>query len=183
MSGYRRRQDKKRLYKGLGIAAAVLIVGIVFVALVLGMADHYRFNNDNSVDSRDTITYKDQTYTRKGNIETYLITGIDSPGKVQELKEYDGTGQCDVLVVIVRDRSTDECKLLTIDRNTITEVKSLDDDGTCLATTDIQISLAHSDGTGSESACREYGRCGVTFAGRCHDRWDMRWSMWELFRL
>ena len=146
MSGYRRRQDKKRLYKGLGIAAAVLIVGIVFVALVLGMADHYRFNNDNSVDSRDTITYKDQTYTRKGNIETYLITGIDSPGKVQELKEYDGTGQCDVLVVIVRDRSTDECKLLTIDRNTITEVKSLDDDGTCLATTDIQISLAHSMG-------------------------------------
>lgn len=146
MSGYRRRQDKKRLYKGLGIAAVVLIVGIVFVALVLGMADHYRFNNDNSVDSRDTITYKDQTYTRKGNIETYLITGIDSPGKVQELKEYDGTGQCDVLVVIVRDRSTDECKLLTIDRNTITEVKSLDDDGTCLAATDIQISLAHSMG-------------------------------------
>ena len=146
MSGYRRRQDKKRLYKGLGIAAAVLIVGSVFVALVLGMADHYRFNNDNSADSRDTITYKDQTYTRKGNIETYLIAGIDSPGKVQELKEYDGTGQCDVLVVIVRDRSTDECKLLTIDRNTITEVKSLDDDGTCLATTDIQISLAHSMG-------------------------------------
>lgn len=146
MSGYRRRQDKKRLYKGLGFAAAVLIVGSVFVALVLGMADHYRFNNDNSADSRDTITYKDQTYTRKGNIETYLIAGIDSPGKVQELKEYDGTGQCDVLVVIVRDRSTDECKLLTIDRNTITEVKSLDDDGTCLATTDIQISLAHSMG-------------------------------------
>ncbi len=146
MSGYRRRQDKKRLYKGLGIAAAVLIVGSVFVALVLGMADHYRFNNDNSADSRDTITYKDKTYTRKGNIETYLIAGIDSPGKVQELKEYDGTGQCDVLVVIVRDRSTDECKLLTIDRNTITEVKSLDDDGTCLATTDIQISLAHSMG-------------------------------------
>ena len=146
MSGYRRRQDKKRLYKGLGIAAAVLIVGSVFVALVLGMADHYRFNNDNSADSRDTITYKDKTYTRKGNIETYLIAGIDSPGKVQELKEYDSTGQCDVLVVIVRDRSTDECKLLTIDRNTITEVKSLDDDGTCLATTDIQISLAHSMG-------------------------------------
>ena len=70
MSGYRRRQDKKRLYKGLGIAAAVLIVGSVFVALVLGMADHYRFNNDNSADNRDTITYKDKTYTRKGNIET-----------------------------------------------------------------------------------------------------------------
>ena len=146
MSGYRRRQDKKRLYKGLGIAAVVLIVGIVFVALVLGMADHYRINSDSSTDSREMITYKNETYVKKGNLETYLIAGIDAPGKVEKVTEYDGTGQCDVLAVIVRDRSTDECKLLTIDRNTITEVKSLDDDGTCLAATDIQISLAHSMG-------------------------------------
>ena len=130
MSGYRRRQDKKRLYKGLGIAAAVLIVGSVFVALFLGMADHYRFNNDNSADSRDTITYKDKTYTRKGNIETYLIAGIDSPGKVQELKEYDGTGQCDVLVVIVRDRSTDECNQKVRAENTVDAVSHLLGDAT-----------------------------------------------------
>ena len=146
MAGYRRRQDKKRLYKGLGIAAGVLILGIAVISVVLGMADHYRINSDSSTDSRETITYKNETYVKKGNLETYLIAGIDAPGKVEKVTEYDGTGQCDVLAVIVRDRSTDQCKLLSIDRNTITAVKSLDNDGTYLDTTDIQISLAHAMG-------------------------------------
>ena len=146
MSGYRRRQDKKRLYKGLGIAAGVLILGIAVIGVVLGMADHYRINSDSSTDSREIITYKNETYVKKGNLETYLIAGIDAPGKVEKVTEYDGTGQCDVLAVIVRDRSTDQCKLLSIDRNTITAVKSLDNDGTYLDTTDIQISLAHAMG-------------------------------------
>ena len=146
MSGYRRRQDKKRLYKGLGIAADVLILGIAVIGVVLGMADHYRRNSDSSTDSREMITYKNETYVKKGNLETYLIAGIDAPGKVEKVTEYDGTGQCDVLAVIVRDRSTDQCKLLSIDRNTITAVKSLDNDGTYLDTTDIQISLAHAMG-------------------------------------
>lgn len=146
MSGYRRRQDKKRLYKGLGIAVGVLILGIAVIGVVLGMADHYRINSDSSTDSREMITYKNETYVKKGNLETYLIAGIDAPGKVEKVTEYDGTGQCDVLAVIVRDRSTDQCKLLSIDRNTITAVKSLDNDGTYLDTTDIQLSLAHAMG-------------------------------------
>lgn len=146
MSGYRRRQDKKRLYKGLGIAVGVLALGIAVIGVVLGMADHYRINSDSSTDSREMITYKNETYIKKGNLETYLIAGIDAPGKVEKVTEYDGTGQCDVLAVIVRDRSTDQCKLLSIDRNTITAVKSLDNDGTYLDTTDIQISLAHAMG-------------------------------------
>ena len=146
MSGYRRRQDKKRLYKGLGIAAGVLALGIAVIGVVLGMADHYRINSDSSTDSREMITYKNETYVKKGNLETYLIAGIDAPGKVEKVTEYDGTGQGDVLAVIVRDRSTDQCKLLSIDRNTITAVKSLDNDGTYLDTTDIQISLAHAMG-------------------------------------
>ena len=134
------------MYKGLGIAAGVLILGIAVIGVVLGMADHYRINSDSSTDSRETITYKNVTYVKKGNLETYLIAGIDAPGKVEKVTEYDGTGQCDVLAVIVRDRSTDQCKLLSIDRNTITAVKSLDNDGTYLDTTDIQISLAHAMG-------------------------------------
>ena len=37
MSGYRRRQDKKRLYKGLGIAAAVLIMIVIGVLFKIAM--------------------------------------------------------------------------------------------------------------------------------------------------
>ena len=111
---------------------------------MLGGADSQPVTGSDTAEDDKSVIYKGETYEPKGNLETYLIAGIDSPDKVEEIKEYDGTGQCDVLEVIVRDRSTDECKLLSIDRNTITAVKSLDDDGTVVGTTDIQLSLAHS---------------------------------------
>ncbi len=57
-----------------------------------------------STQDTDQITYKGVTYVPKGNLE-YLLAGIDSPDKVTEIKEYDGTGQCDVLLVLVRDGS------------------------------------------------------------------------------
>ena len=146
MARYRKNQDRKRLYRGLGIAAAVLTAGIVFVVFILGAADRSSVGSSDTGEEQQKITYKGNTYVPRGNLETYLIAGIDAEGKVQEVKEYDGSGQCDVLAVIVRDRSTDQCQILTIDRNTITAVKSLDDDGTYEATTDIQISLAHAMG-------------------------------------
>ena len=96
MSEYRKKQDKKRLYKGIAIAAVLLAAGAVFANAILGMADHHAVSQDISTDKEDTVTYKDQTYVQKGNLETYLIAGIDDPGKVQEVTEYDGTGQCDV---------------------------------------------------------------------------------------
>lgn len=147
MSGYRRRKHKKKkVYRGLIIGTVVLIMGAGFTMFVLGGADNQRVAGSDTAEDDKSVIYKGETYEPKGNLETYLIAGIDSAGKVEDVQEYDGTGQCDVLEVIVRDRDTDECKLLSIDRNTITSVRSLDDDGTDLGATDIQISLAHSMG-------------------------------------
>lgn len=130
----------------MAIGAVALALGAGFTVFMLGGADSQAVAGSETAEDDKSVIYKGETYEPKGNLETYLIAGIDSSDKVKELKEYDGTGQCDVLEVIVRDRSTDECKMLAIDRNTITSVKSLDDDGTDLGSTDLQISLAHSMG-------------------------------------
>lgn len=125
----------------IGFAVGFLSLGTV--AGLLASADNQKITNTTSAEEENAVTYKGITYIPKGNLETYLFAGIDSPGEITDITEYDGTGQCDVLIVLVRDRSTDTCKLLTIDRNTITPVRSLDDDGSYIDTTDIQISLAH----------------------------------------
>ena len=139
----RQNKNKKIKYLAIGLAAGVL--GIGSAAGVLTSANSHAVNRSASSSTQDTdqITYKGVTYVPKGNLETYLFAGIDSPDKITEIKEYDGTGQCDVLLVLVRDRSTDTCKFLTIDRNTMTPVKSLADDGSYIDTTECQISLAH----------------------------------------
>ena len=139
------RQNKNKKIKYLAIGLAAGILGIGSAAGVLTSANSHAVTRSASSSTQDTdqITYKGVTYVPKGNLETYLFAGIDSPDKETEIKEYDGTGQCDVLLVLVRDRSTDTCKFLTIDRNTMTPVKSLADDGSYIDTTECQISLAH----------------------------------------
>lgn len=143
MSRYRKRAEKKQLYKKLGIAAAVLAVGAGVVAGVLGAADQRLLLNEKSRTESKEIVWQGKTYKPKGNLETYLFAGIDDPGEVKEITEYDGSGQCDVLIVLVRDRSTDECSYVTIDRNTITPVNSLENNGNYISTDEMQISLAH----------------------------------------
>lgn len=100
-----------------------------------------------------TIELNGETYIPKKNIETYLFMGIDDPNKVQKRDSYDGTGQCDVVMLLVRDKSAGTYQTLTLDRNTMMDVKSLDIDGSYLATTKNQLALAHSDGDGLEISC------------------------------
>ncbi|MDD5803049.1 LCP family protein [Blautia sp. HCP3S3_H10_1] len=141
----RHDHNNKKKFKYLTVGLAVGVLGIGLTAGVLTSAGNHTVTQGTSStqEDPDAITYKGVTYVPKGNLETYLFAGIDSPDKVTDIKEYDGTGQCDVLIVLVRDRSTDTCKLLTIDRNTMTPIRSLEDDGTYIDTDIAQISLAH----------------------------------------
>lgn len=67
--------------------------------------------------------------------------------------ESDGTGQSDVLELLVIDTKKNTYHKLPINRDTITDVRSLDDDGSYLATTKTQIALAHANGDGMELSC------------------------------
>ena len=152
MTQYRSRKEKKKeLYKKLVLAAVVLAVGIGVVAGVLGAADKKLLQHEQTETRSEDIVYKGKTYTPKGNLETYLFSGIDATGTVAE-RDAKNPGQCDVLILLVRDRSTEQCKLLTIDRNTITPVQFYGESGSSQGTAEVQISLAHSMGADHSSA-------------------------------
>ena len=152
MTQYRSRKEKKKeLYKKLGLAAVVLAVGIGVVAGVLGAADKKLLLHEQTETRSEDIVYKGKTYTPKGNLETYLFSGIDATGTVAE-RDAKNPGQCDVLILLVRDRSTEQCKILTIDRNTITPVQFYGENGSNQGTAEVQISLAHSMGADHSSA-------------------------------
>ncbi len=109
----------------------------------------------------------------KANIETYLIIGTDVKGKTSEdntklvtkqtvnsMGEKETTtevdynpGQADTIILLVIDREKNTYALLPINRDTITAVDSLDENGNYLATTDIQIALAHACADGKEQSC------------------------------
>ncbi len=155
---YHSKSEKKWFYRKTGIAAAVFAVAFAAIVILPGQAD-----NRGVVRDTDTVAAKEpdpnrielncRQYIPKTNIETYLFMGIDSYDTVHEVKEYDGTGQCDFLQVLVRDLSAGTVQTLSIDRNTMTDVKSIDTDGTYLATTKLQLALSHAKGDGMEMSC------------------------------
>lgn len=141
-----------------------LLIVVVVIAVVAGVAsrtvDHQKVNSDTdnqtateAVQQEETVEINGVLCTPKKNIKTYLFMGLDAEGEAETVEEYDGTGQCDTLQLLVVDETNNTYTRLPINRDTMTDVKSLDDDGTYLATTYMQISLAHATGDGMETSC------------------------------
>lgn len=151
------QKEKKKLYQKLGAVAAVVVLILAASAVLFKVIDE----NEVTVKAEgaeDTLPFgmveiNGVKCVPKNNIRTYLFMGLDSRGEAHEVEEYDGTGQCDVLEVVVLDKTAGTYTRLPINRDTMTDVKSLDEYGTYLATTKVQISLAHANGDGMEISC------------------------------
>ena len=144
-----------QLHKGTIVLMIVFVVACIVGGGLLFWLDHGEEQPTSRADHkpRDLVEIGGVSCTPKSNLETYLFMGTDDTGKVKKVTEYDGTGQCDVLIVLVIDRMANTYAILPIDRDTITAVQSLDEKGNVLATTDVQIALAHANGDGLEMSC------------------------------
>mgnify|MGYP000035940205 CR=1 FL=1 len=103
--------------------------------------------------SLNTVKIHGVPCTPKNNIKTYLLMGLDASGEAVAKEKYDGTGQCDSLQVVVVDQEAGTWTRIPINRDTMTEVRSLDEKGNYLATTKVQIAMAHANGDGMELSC------------------------------
>lgn len=137
------------------------VVSILFgiaVVVAIGIIAVFLIKDDNQQEpsktaNEDVVDIGGVKCVKKNNVESYLIMGIDAKGKVEKRIEYDGTGQCDVLLLLVIDRQADTYAVLNINRDTVTSVHQVSDQGMDLGYSDIQIALAHSTGDGLEQSC------------------------------
>lgn len=149
------RRQKRNVIKKAVIFFLALVVVCLCAVMVLRKIDEQPLKAvDAAVEDTNQIEYKGITYVPKKNIETYLFMGIDAEGKTKKVEEYGEGSQCDTLIVLVRDLSDGTYRTLAIDRNTMTDVRSLTLEGIYLATTRNQIAFAHSDGDGLEISCQ-----------------------------
>ena len=102
--------------------------------------------------SEEAIVVDGVEYVPKKNIKSYLFMGVDD--KTERGEGYVTGGQCDVIQVLVVDRSHRRFRRLSINRNTMMDVRSYDEDGEDLGTTYCQIALAHSSGDGGITSCQ-----------------------------
>ncbi len=115
----------------------------------LNESDPYEGNDEAEIAS---LYYNGQGYVYNENLTTLLIIGVDDP----ELVEYEtarNTAQADLLLLAVFDSEKKTCTILQLNRDTMSDVPTLDKEGNYVGLVNEQLALAHTYGNGLEKSC------------------------------
>lgn len=143
--GYMDRRKQKKMKKQ-GILLAILIALLIPGALVLRAIDNHQTVEGTDAENSDVVMLNGVPCTLRNNLRIYLVMGIDDTAEKGE--NYITGGQCDTLQLLVVDRTRNTYQRLPINRNTMTEVRSYDEEGEDLGTSRCQIAFAHAHGDG-----------------------------------
>lgn len=106
------------------------------------------------------VKHKDAVYAYNEEILTFLIMGIDKQDDVEEVAEGTDGGQADALFLAVLNPKDKSIKVIGINRNTMTDVDTYDNEGEYVSTVKAQLAIQHGFGNGMEESC-EYQKKAV----------------------
>lgn len=139
------------------ICLAVLFIGMTKAEDYLvekADANNVSTASATSFEERNYIYYNNKTYRPKQYLDTVLLLGIDSVGKVYESASYNNKNKADFIALLIFDNNNKTCSILQINRDTISEINVLGITGEKAGTTTAQIALAHTYGNGLEISCK-----------------------------
>ena len=138
-------RKKRKILKGF-IAVALVLLGLFVLTTVIEKIFGQKiFDDDEDEDYgyNNVLWIGDDVYGYDDRIETFLFIGTDASGnETGKGKDYRGT-LADVLILMVIDHTDDTYGFLQIDRNTITTVSMIDQNGEDQGGSEEQINTAH----------------------------------------
>lgn len=171
------KKKKSKALKVFGVIAAVIIGLLVITAVALivlmykGQDRALGGNNgignvisipsdtgaslqkdDSGNDTNTYIYYDGKKYKYNEKITTILFAGIDKHAD-EQLGTFGTAGQADCIIIAALDTVTGKYKLMSLSRDTMTDVNILKPDGSFKGTENQQICLAYAYGDGKEGSC------------------------------
>lgn len=109
----------------------------------------------------DVIWYNGKAYRYNHDLVTMLVMGIDQESDtIEEKDDVSGeSGQADSIFLMVMDKSKDEIKMISISRDTMTQIKTFDYKGNYLGKSKNHLGLAYSFGDGKVTMLSVHGGC------------------------
>ena len=101
------------------------------------------------------ILHNGKIYRYNSDIRTFAIMGIDTESTVEELIKEELGGQSDMNMLVVLNPHIKKLQIITINRNTMTDIQRYAVDGTYIDTVPGQITLQHAYGTGGTDSCEK----------------------------
>lgn len=100
------------------------------------------------------LVWNGTAYNYNDHLSNYLFLGIDNREKAETRTGQANAGQADALYLLSWDRMTDDITVITIPRDTMTQIEVFGPGGESLGMTEDHISLSYAYGDGSHESCR-----------------------------
>ncbi|WP_035795415.1 LCP family protein [Butyrivibrio sp. WCD3002] len=145
---------------GAALAVAILFFGISLVEKRMeqkAYAERAEADDDSDDEydeyelAEDELLIGDTVYRYNTDVKNYLIIGTDASGNSEDDGKYRGQ-MADYLVLLVLNRLDNNYAFLQIDRDTVTDVPMMNEDGSAYASSEMQICTAHWYGGNSEQS-------------------------------
>lgn len=156
--GKSRQQRKKQKMLILGLAAAVVFVGLAAAVVVNKLKEqkNYHVTGANSVDVGAGYRYTEyngKKYQYNNRVTTLLYAGLDSFDELKQTATYGDKARADSIMLIVLDEASKKMSVVAINRDTMTEVHRFSRNGGDLGTYVTHLGYAYANGDGGAASC------------------------------
>lgn len=153
-----RHQRKKQKMLILGLAAAVIFVGLAATVVVNKLKEqkNYHVTGTNSVDvgaGYRYVEYNGKKYQYNNRVTTLLYAGLDSFDELKQTATYGDKARADSIMLIVLDEVSKKMSVVAINRDTMTEVHRFSRNGDDLGVYVTHLGYAYTNGDGGEASC------------------------------
>lgn len=152
-------RNKRKRHTGL-IAAGILVAGFLIIAFMLylsvkGDKTSEEVPNKTGITegSSDAVVWNGKEYIYNDHLTNYLLLGIDNRGTEATATGQANAGQADAIYLVTRDRLENTVTMITIPRDTMTEIKLFGPGGESLGSNTDHISLSYAYGDGEYESC------------------------------
>ena len=153
----KRNKNRRKRIAAVLVICGVLAIVAVFAAGIWKQQRKAHMETDSaSVSSEEntseSITYKGKTYVYNDHLSNYLFMGIDTKGDM-ETAESGNAGQADAVFLVSVDRVTKEMQVISIPRDTMTEIEMFSVSRKSLGLMENHINLQYAQGDGKTESC------------------------------
>lgn len=153
----KRNKNRRKRIAAVLVICGVLAVVAVFTAGIWKQQRKAHMETDGAFvsseeNTSESITYKGKTYVYNDHLSNYLFMGIDTKGDMETAESGDA-GQADAVFLVSVDRVTKEMQVISIPRDTMTEIQMFSVSRKSLGLMENHINLQYAQGDGKTESC------------------------------
>lgn len=155
MADRRRKKPLWLIPAGAGVIAAAALGFLVWAAVGnQGNDENYKAAADEDETDTGIVTWNGKKYRYNDHLSNYLLIGVDNAEMAETTAGEANAGQADAIYVLSMDRLEKRVTVVSVPRDTMTEIRLFGPGGEDLGTSADHISLSYAYGDGSYESCR-----------------------------